>query len=115
MTSKRGLAGILGAIAAVSLFLIVNPWFAVDPKGGANSWFTGYNDPKVTTLVHEAQHQTNHVARCKLYAKMQDISAQDAFSGFLYYSPFPYAYSDKVHGFFVSPLGNFHLEDVWLG
>jgi peptide/nickel transport system substrate-binding protein len=45
---------------------------------------------------------------------MQRLSGQDAFSAYLYYSPFPYAFSDKVHGFFVSPLGNFHLEDVWL-
>jgi peptide/nickel transport system substrate-binding protein len=89
--------------------------FAVDPNGGAKSWFTGYSDPKVTALVHQAQHETNPAARCRLYARMQDISAQDAFAGFLYYSPFPYAYSNKVHGFFVSPLGNFHLEDVWLG
>ena len=89
--------------------------FAVDPKGGANSWFTGYSNPRVTALVHQAQHETRPAARCRLYAKMQNLAAQDAFSGFLYYSPFPYAYSSKVHGFRVSPLGNFHLEDVWLG
>jgi peptide/nickel transport system substrate-binding protein len=89
--------------------------FAVDPGGGAHSWFTGYNDPKVTALVHKAQHETKPAARCRLYAKMQTLAAQDAFAGFIYYSPFPYAYSTKVHGFFVSPLGNFHLENVWLG
>jgi peptide/nickel transport system substrate-binding protein len=89
--------------------------FAVDPSGGAHSWFTGYSDPKVTALVHEAQHETRPAARCRLYARMQDLAAEDAFAGFIYYSPFPYAYSNKVHGFFVSPLGNFHLEDVWLG
>ena len=33
---------------------------------------------------------------------------------FLYYSPFRYAYSDKVQGFLVYPLGNYHMEDVWL-
>src|SRR3954453_17702867 len=32
MTSKRSIAGVLGGIAAVALFLIVNPWFAVAPK-----------------------------------------------------------------------------------
>ena len=89
--------------------------FAVDPKGGANSWFTGYSNPRVTALVHQAQHETRPAVRCRLYAKMQNLAAQDAFAGFLYYSPFPYAYSNKVHGFHVSPLGNFHLEDVWLG
>ena len=33
---------------------------------------------------------------------------------FLYYSPFRYAYSTKVHGFQVYPTGNYHMEDVWL-
>ncbi|MFL5674632.1 MAG: DoxX family protein [Chloroflexota bacterium] len=32
MASQRNIAGVLGGIAAVALFLIVNPWFAVDPK-----------------------------------------------------------------------------------
>ncbi len=33
---------------------------------------------------------------------------------FLYYSPYRYAYSDKVQGFKVYPTGNYHMEDVWL-
>ena len=33
---------------------------------------------------------------------------------FLYYSPYPYATSDKVHGFQVYPTGNYHMENVWL-
>jgi hypothetical protein len=32
MVTKRNLALAFGAIAAVALFLIVNPWYAVDPK-----------------------------------------------------------------------------------
>ena len=35
--------------------------------------------------------------------------------GFLYYSPYRWATTSKVHGFFVQPLGNYHLENVWLG
>ena len=33
---------------------------------------------------------------------------------FLYYSPYPYATTSNVHGFFVTPLGNMHMENVWL-
>jgi peptide/nickel transport system substrate-binding protein len=33
---------------------------------------------------------------------------------FMYYSPYRYAYTSKLHGFFVYPTGNFHMEDVWL-
>ena len=89
--------------------------FAVDPKGGgAESFFTGYNNPTVVNLSHQAQRNTNPAKRRALYAQIQRIAAQDAFMGFLYYSPFRYAYSKDVHGFFVYPLGNYHLEDVWV-
>jgi thiosulfate dehydrogenase (quinone) large subunit len=40
MTSKRNIAAILGGVAAVALFLIVNPWFAVDPKSTADQIVT---------------------------------------------------------------------------
>jgi peptide/nickel transport system substrate-binding protein len=89
--------------------------FAIDPAGGASSFYTGYNNPAVLKLSHEAQVQPNPAVRAKLYAQLQVKTANDAFLGFLYYSPYRWAYSTKVHGFFVEPLGNYHLEDVWLG
>jgi peptide/nickel transport system substrate-binding protein len=90
--------------------------FAVDPKGGGgNSFWTGYTNPKVIALVHQAQRNTNPAARRRLYAQIQRLAAEDAFAAFLYYSPLRWAYSTKVHGFFVYPLGNYHLEDVWIG
>ena len=33
---------------------------------------------------------------------------------FLYYSPYPYVTTTNVHGFFVTPLGNYHMQNVWL-
>jgi peptide/nickel transport system substrate-binding protein len=90
--------------------------FSVDIKGGgAHSFFTEYNNPTVVNLSHQAQRETNVAKRTQLYNKLQRIAAGDAFLGFLYYSPFRYAYSSKLHGFFVYPLGNYHLEDAWLG
>jgi peptide/nickel transport system substrate-binding protein len=90
--------------------------FAVDPKGGGNnSFWTGYTNPRVIALAHQAQQNTNPATRRRLYAQIQRLAAQDAFIGFLYYSPLRWAYSSKVHGFFVYPLGNYHLEDVWIG
>ncbi len=89
--------------------------FAVDPKGGdANSFFTGYNNPAVVKLTHQAQREFEPDEAPLLYSKIQRLAAQDAFMGFLFYSPFRYATTDKVHGFLVYPLGNYHLEDVWL-
>jgi peptide/nickel transport system substrate-binding protein len=89
--------------------------FAVDPAGGASSFYTGYNNPQVVKLSHQAQRETNIAKRGQLYAQLQKLAAGDAFLGFLYYSPFRYAYTSKLHGFFVYPLGNYHLEDAWLG
>jgi peptide/nickel transport system substrate-binding protein len=89
--------------------------FAVDSKGGgAESFFTGYNNPKVVTLTHQAQRERGVAKRRSLYSQIQRLAAQDAFMGFLYYSPFRYATTDKVNGFFVYSLGNYHLENVWL-
>jgi peptide/nickel transport system substrate-binding protein len=89
--------------------------FSVDPAGGASSFYTGYKNPTVIALSHQAQRESVPAKRAQLYAKIQRLAAQDAFQGFLYYSPFRWAYTSKLHGFFVQPLGNYHLEDAWLG
>jgi peptide/nickel transport system substrate-binding protein len=89
--------------------------FAVDPAGGAHSFYTDYNNPAVIKLSHAAQRETNVAKRAADYDQLQSIAAHDAFMGFLYYSPYRWAYTTKLHGFFVYPLGNYHLEDAWLG
>ena len=90
--------------------------FAVDPKGGgAHSFFTDYNNPQLVSLSHQAEHNEDPAKRQQLYSQIQSIAAQTAFLPPLYYSPFRYAYRDNVHGFVVYPLGNYHLEDVWIG
>jgi peptide/nickel transport system substrate-binding protein len=88
--------------------------FAVDPNSGAKSFYTDYNNANVINWTHEAEHTFDKSARQVLYSKIQAQAAQDAFMGFLYYSPYRYAFSDKVHGFYVYPTGNYHMEDVWL-
>jgi peptide/nickel transport system substrate-binding protein len=89
--------------------------FSIDPAGGASQFYTGYDNPQAIAASHKAQRDTNPAERAKLYDQVQTIAANDAFLGFLYYSPFRYATSNKVHGFFVEPLGNYHMENVWLG
>jgi peptide/nickel transport system substrate-binding protein len=87
--------------------------FALDGKT-ADSWYTGYRNPRIIKLTVQAQRETNPAKRRSLYAQIQRIAANDAFMGFLFYSPFRYATASKVNSFFVTPLGNYHLEDVWL-
>ena len=88
--------------------------FAVDPGGGAFSFYTNYSNSDVTGWTHDAEKSFDTTQRQSLYSKIQSQSAQDAFMGFLYYSPYAYAYTNKTHGFLVYPTGNYHLEDVWL-
>jgi peptide/nickel transport system substrate-binding protein len=88
--------------------------FAVDPKSGAKSFFTTYNNPQVIKQTHAAQRTLSTAQRQQYYNFVQSQSAKDAFMAFLYYSPYPYATTANVHGFFVTPLGNMHMENVWL-
>jgi peptide/nickel transport system substrate-binding protein len=88
--------------------------FAVDPKSGAKSFFTSYNNPQVIKDTHAAQRTLSTAQRQQYYNFVQSQSAKDAFMAFLYYSPYPYAATTNVHGFFVTPLGNMHMENVWL-
>jgi peptide/nickel transport system substrate-binding protein len=88
--------------------------FAVDPESGAHSFYTGYKNPKVIADTKKAQQTFDDAGRQKLYTAIQKQAADDAFLGFLFYSPFSYSYSTKVSGFQVFPTGNYHLEDVKL-
>jgi peptide/nickel transport system substrate-binding protein len=88
--------------------------FGVDPKSGAKSFFTAYNNPTVVKDTHLAEQTLATSARQALYNTVQADSAADAFMAFLYYSPYAYATTSNVHGFFVTPLGNYHLENVWM-
>src|ERR1022692_1421783 len=88
--------------------------FAVDPTSGARSFFTAYNNPLVVKDTHAAEKTLNTAKRQQFYNIVQTDAAQDAFMAFLYYSPYPYATTTNVHGFYVTPLGNMHMENVWL-
>jgi len=88
--------------------------FAVDPGSGAKSFFTAYNNPSVVKATHDAEQTLTTSGRQALYNHIQSQSAADAFMAFLYYSPYAYATTSNVHGFLVTPLGNYHMENVWL-
>lgn len=87
--------------------------FAVDPNGGSHSSFSYYNNPQVIALNKQAEQQTNSAARQKLYTQLQKQVSADSPFAFLYYAPYVFALRDNVKGFNVTPLGNYHLEDVY--
>ena len=89
--------------------------FELDFKsGGSSSYWSSYNSPAVTKLVHQAQAEFNSQKRAALYAKIQNQVAQDAPFVPLDYPPYIYAFTKKVQGFAVNPGGAYRLEDVWL-
>jgi peptide/nickel transport system substrate-binding protein len=88
--------------------------FAVDPNSGAKSFYTDYSNADVIKWTHQAEHEFDTAKRQDLYSKIQAQAANDAFMAFLFYSPYRYAYTDKLNGFYVFPTGNYHMEDVWL-
>jgi peptide/nickel transport system substrate-binding protein len=88
--------------------------FALDPTSGGHSFNTGYNNAEMIDLIHKAQKTFDTGERQKLYSQIQSRAADDAFMGFLYYQPFPYARRTTVEGFQVLPTGSYHLEDVYL-
>jgi len=88
--------------------------FGLNPDSGAKSFFTSYDNPTVVKDVKQAEEITTPSVRQSLYNTIQTDAAQDAFMAFLYYSPYPYVTSSNVHGFYVTPLGNYHMQNVWL-
>ena len=87
--------------------------FAIDPDGGAHSAFSWYDNPGVVKLNQQAEKTVDTAQRAKIYGQLQDQVASDAPFAFLYYAPYAYAMSANVHGFDVTPLGNFPLQGVW--
>ncbi|GAA1307148.1 ABC transporter substrate-binding protein [Planotetraspora silvatica] len=86
--------------------------FALDPTTGGHSFDTGFNDPSIIDLVHQAQKEFDKTKRQDLYSQLQLKAAESAFMAFLFYTPFPYSTSSKVQGFKVLPTGSYHMEDV---
>jgi peptide/nickel transport system substrate-binding protein len=88
--------------------------FGVVPNGGTDSMFTNYADPKVTRWAAEAEQTTSSARRAQLYKLIQTETAANPPAVYLYYPLQAYAFSTKVHGFFVYPTGSYRAEDIWL-
>lgn len=87
--------------------------FALDPEGGSHSAFTYYNDPAVIAINKKAQREGDQAKRAELYKQLQKETGDAAFLVYLFYSPYAYAATDKVQGFNVTPLGNYHTGDMY--
>jgi peptide/nickel transport system substrate-binding protein len=86
--------------------------YSLSPHGGAHAFYTDFSDPRMTALVRRAQTTFSASVRGQLYAEIQLLADADVPQIPLYYSPLVYGVARSVHGFQVSPLGNYDLEDV---
>jgi peptide/nickel transport system substrate-binding protein len=87
--------------------------FSAVGNGGTHSLFTGYNSARVNSLAAQAAHVFDQSKRKQLYAKIQSQVATDAPLIPLYYSPFVYVQTDKVHSFNAYTIGYYPLQDVY--
>jgi peptide/nickel transport system substrate-binding protein len=87
--------------------------FAVDPNGGSHSSFSYYNNPQVIDLNKQAEKETDDSKRQQLYSQLQKQVSTDSPFAYLYYAPYVFAMKNSVKGFYSTPLGNYHLEDVY--
>lgn len=89
--------------------------FMLDPeKGGGDSYSTRYNNPDMTKLIHEAEQEFDESKRQGLYSRIQALHAADVPQIPLVFQQTTFAWADSVQGFHVNPVGNRHLENVWM-
>lgn len=89
--------------------------FMLDPSAGGDSYYTGYDNAKVTDLVNRARVTVNPGKRQNLYAQVQQIVAQDVPQLPISNQAGVYAWSRTVKQFRVSPMGTMDLLDVGIG
>jgi peptide/nickel transport system substrate-binding protein len=87
-------------------------WFL--NESASHDYFTYHQSTKMRSLVLQSEKIFDEAQRGAIYKQIQELHAEEMPQVPLTFSPYNYAWSTKVHGFFVSPLGNFHMEDVWL-
>ncbi len=86
--------------------------FSLYGKDENKSYYTNYNNPKVTALIDQGRVTMDPDQRRKIYDQMQKIASDEVNWVDLYYSPFRNASRAYVQGFYQNPTGRFMLEDT---
>jgi peptide/nickel transport system substrate-binding protein len=82
--------------------------FGVDVKAGSNSFDTFWDYPEAAKLANQARSEADPAKRQQMYAKIQQIVAEQVPFLPVSYAPYRYATGAWVKGFHVSPLGNYN-------
>jgi len=84
--------------------------FGADCQGGAFAFNSYWCSNQANALVAQARAELNPATRQQLYNQIQQIVYQQSPFVVIDYSPYRYGVGDWVHGFHVTPLGNYDLS-----
>jgi peptide/nickel transport system substrate-binding protein len=84
--------------------------FGADCQGGANAFNSYWCDSQANSMVTQARAELNDATRQQLYNQIQQIVYQQSPFVVTDYSPYRYGVGNWVHGFQVTPLGNYDLS-----
>ncbi|MGO8956834.1 MAG: ABC transporter substrate-binding protein [Streptosporangiaceae bacterium] len=84
--------------------------FGADCKGGAFAFNSYWCNTQASKLVAQARAELNPATRQNMYNQIQQIIYQQSPFVVIDYSPYRYGVGGWVHGFHVTPLGNYDLS-----
>jgi peptide/nickel transport system substrate-binding protein len=84
--------------------------FGADCQGGAFAFNSYWCSKQANSLVTQARAELNSATRQQLYNQVQQIVYQQSPFVVIDYSPYRYGVGSWVHGFHVTPLGNYDLS-----
>jgi peptide/nickel transport system substrate-binding protein len=84
--------------------------FGADCKGGANAFNSYWCSTQASSLVNQARAELSNAKRQQMYDQIQQIIYQQSPFVTVDYSPYRYGVGSWVHGFHVTPLGNYDLS-----
>ena len=84
--------------------------FGADCQGGANAFNSYWCNSKAISLVNQARSELVSSKRAQMYDQVQQIVYQQSPFIVIDYSPYRYGVGNWVHGFHVTPLGNYDLS-----
>lgn len=85
-----------------------------DGTGATAAFFSNYKNEEVTKLLAEARQTSDKAKRAELYAKVQGIVYNDAYSVPLNFLPYVNGHKNHVQNWKNIAVGWWWLRDVWL-
>ena len=92
----------------------IEPQFWVDPAYCCDAYFTGFNDPDATALLHEAINAFDAAEAQPLFDELQRVVADAAHVLPLFVADLTYMSTDEVTGFFANAYGTYPFEQIGL-